>query len=76
VSSFYSRRIYIASVVLAGLVSYALGARRGVFVIAVLLGTLPFFFVIFLFARFFDPPKLERSDDYSLDLNRRSGRDT
>ena len=75
-SSFYSQRIWIASVVLVGLVSYALGARREVLLLAVLLGTFPFFFVLFLLARFFDPPKLERSDDYSLDLNRPSGRDT
>src|ERR1700686_316025 len=68
-SSFYSRRLVLAGEVLAGLISYLLGARGAVLLFAYLLAFVPLFIALVFLAKFFDPPKLRLSDDYSLNLS-------
>jgi hypothetical protein len=70
VSSFYFRRIYGASVVLALLITYGLGARRSILV-AMWLAFFPIYATLRYLAAKFEPPRLVLSDDYSLDLNSR-----
>src|SRR5580700_5705045 len=74
VSAFYSHRFYVVSWLLTAVVSYALGARGCAFVLAGLVGFSPIFFLLILLGKFFDPPQLKVSDDYSLNLNTRGGR--
>jgi hypothetical protein len=73
ISFFYRLRIALASGVLVGLVSYALGARQLVWTLACLLGLFPVVVLVTALAMLFDAPKLKLSDDYSLDLNKRGG---
>ena len=70
-SQFYKRRIVLASEVLAGLIAYGLGARGVVLSSAILLGFVPIGMILRPLARRFDAPKLNPSDDYSLNLSSR-----
>ena len=74
VTSFYFRRFLLASYLLAALVSYGLGARGYAFVFAFAVATFLILFILIHLGRFFDPPKLQLSDDYSLNLSSRGGR--
>jgi uncharacterized C2H2 Zn-finger protein len=76
VSSFYVRRIATASFVLAGLITYGLGARGPILGLALWLVVLPIHKLLNSLAAKFEPPKLLLSDDYSLNLNIRRGRGT
>src|SRR5260370_42711144 len=71
VSTFWSRRIVLASEVLAGLISYGLGVRGHALGLAILFGFIPIGVVLTSLARRFDAPKLKPSDAYALNVNRR-----
>jgi hypothetical protein len=73
VSSFYVRRIAAASFVLAGLITYGLGARGPILGLAMWLVVLLIHRFLKSLAAKFEPPKLLLSNDYSLNLNSRIG---